>query len=71
MVYDREELFNLPTNEKLELVGALWDNIDEEFLRREMIKQGLGEEIEKRIKKINENPETLIPWEAVKKKMNK
>lgn len=32
MAYDREELFNLPVEEKLELVEALWDRIDENSL---------------------------------------
>ena len=32
MPYDREELFNLPMDEKLELVEALWNRIDEDLL---------------------------------------
>ena len=39
MPYDKEELFNLPVEEKLELVEALWDKIDDEFLVKKTIKK--------------------------------
>ena len=69
MSYNREELFNLPVEEKLELVMDLWETIDEEFLGKQMNMQGFEEEIDKRIERIEKNPEILIPWEAVVKKM--
>jgi len=65
MPYNKEELFNLPVEEKLELVEALWESIDEEFLGKEMTRQGFEEEIDKRIAKIKKNPDTLVPWEEV------
>ena len=36
MAYNREELFSLPAEEKLELVMDLWENIDYEFLGKQM-----------------------------------
>jgi putative addiction module component (TIGR02574 family) len=69
MSYNREELFNLPVEEKLELVMDLWETIDEEFLGKQMNIQGFEEEIDKRIERIEKNPEILIPWEEVVKKM--
>ena len=69
MSYNREELFNLPVEEKLELVMDLWETIDEEFLGKQMNMQGFEEEIDKRIERIEKNPEILIPWEEVVKKM--
>ncbi len=69
MSYNREELFNLPVEEKYELVMDLWENIDEEFLGKAMSRQGFEEEIERRIERIEKNPEILIPWEDVLKKM--
>lgn len=69
MTYDREELFNLPVAEKYELVLDLWESIDDDFLGKEMTRQGFEEEIEKRIEKIEKNPEILIPWEQVLKEM--
>ena len=32
MPYNKKELFNLPVEEKLELVGVLWDQIDDELM---------------------------------------
>lgn len=69
MPINREELFNLPIEEKYELVMDLWENIDEEFLGKAMSRQGFEEEIERRIERIEKNPEILIPWEDVLKKM--
>ena len=69
MTYDREELFNLPVAEKYELVLDLWESIDDDFLGKEMTRQGFEEEIDKRIERIEKNPEILIPWEEVLKEM--
>jgi len=69
MPYNKEELFKLPAAEKYELVMDLWESIDNNFLEKEMTRQGLEEEIDKRIKRIEKNPELLIPWEEVLKEM--
>ena len=69
MPYNKEELFKLPVAEKYELVMDLWESIDNNFLGKEMTRQGLEEEIDKRIKRIEKNPELLIPWEEVLKEM--
>lgn len=69
MPYDREELFNLPVEEKYRLVMDLWDNIDENHLTKAMTRNGFEDEIDGRIQKIEENPNILIPWEDVAKKM--
>ena len=65
MPYNKEELFNLPVEEKLELVEALWESIDEELLGKEMTRQGFEEEIDRRIENIEKNPGTLISWKEV------
>lgn len=70
MPYNKEELFNLPAEEKYELVLDLWENIENEFLGKVMNRQGFEEEIDRRIERIEKNPEILIPWEDVIKKMN-
>ena len=69
MPYNKEELFSLPIEEKYELVMDLWENIDEEFLGKIMSRQGFEEEIDRRINRIEKNPEILIPWEEVLKKL--
>lgn len=69
MPYNKEELLSLPVAEKYELVLDLWESIDNEFLGKEMTRQGFEQEIDRRIEKIEKNPETLIPWEEVLKQM--
>lgn len=69
MPYNKDELFKLPAAEKYELVMDLWESIDNNFLGKEMTRQGLEEQIDKRIKRIEKNPELLIPWEEVLKEM--
>ena len=32
MAYDKDALFKLPVEEKLELVATLWDQIDDELM---------------------------------------
>jgi putative addiction module component (TIGR02574 family) len=70
MTYDREELFNLPTQEKLKLVEALWDSIEEGYLKEDTSIEAIKKELDRRSKFIEEFPESLIPWEKVKAKMN-
>ncbi len=69
MPYNREELLNLPINEKLELVEALWDRIDDDFLEKKMSSAQIEEELDRRLDNLEKKPESLIPWEEVKKKM--
>ena len=69
MSYNREELLNLPAEEKYELVLDLWESIEDDFLGKEMTRQGFEEEIDKRIERIEKNPEILIPWEQILKQM--
>ncbi|RNI37271.1 hypothetical protein EFY79_07680 [Hanamia caeni] len=69
MPYNKQELFKLPVAEKYELVMDLWESIDNNFLGKEMTRKGLEEEIDKRIERIEKNPELLIPWEEVLKEM--
>ena len=69
MSYNREELLNLPAEEKYELVLDLWESIEDDFLGKEMTRQGFEEEIDKRIERIEKNPKILIPWEEILKQM--
>jgi putative addiction module component (TIGR02574 family) len=68
MPYDKEELFNLPTKEKLDLVEALWDSIEEGYLKDNSI-EAVGKELDRRVKYMEDFPDSLIPWEKVKEKM--
>ena len=70
MAYNKEELLNLPVDEKLELVEALWDRIDDDLLGKALSRNEIEEELNRRISNIIKNPETLISWEDVKNKMS-
>ncbi|MEO8567698.1 MAG: addiction module protein [Ginsengibacter sp.] len=66
MAYDREELLNLSVDEKLELVEALWDRIDDELL------PVTNEEIafaKERLQLHNQNPSDGMSWEELKRKI--
>lgn len=66
-MYNKEQL--LPVEEKLELVEALWDSIDNDTIGKKFSKQEIEEELDKRIDKITKDPKSLISWEDVKAKM--
>jgi len=52
MPYNREQLLNLPVDERIELVGDLWDSIDNDTIGKQFSKQEIEEELDSRIKKI-------------------
>jgi putative addiction module component (TIGR02574 family) len=68
-MYNKEQLLNLPVDEKLELVEALWDSIDDDTVSKKISKQEIESELDKRIDQIKKNPESLVSWEAVRAKM--
>lgn len=70
MAYNKEELLNLPVEEKLELVEALWDRIDDELLGEQLSRDEIEKELNRRISNIIKYPETLVSWEDVKNKMS-
>ncbi|MEO8821186.1 MAG: addiction module protein [Ginsengibacter sp.] len=68
MSYSKEELFNLPAEEKLELVEALWESIDEELmpLEEEEIKFA-----EQRLQLHKQNPSEGLEWSEFRQKVKK
>lgn len=70
MPYNKEELFNLPIKEKLKLAEDLWDSIEEGYLKEDNSIEAVRKELDRRSKYIEDFPESLIPWEKVKAKMN-
>lgn len=69
MLYNKQQLLDLPVDEKLELVEALWDSIDDETIGKTFSKKQIEDELDKRIDQITKNPNSLISWEDVKAKM--
>lgn len=68
MSYNKNELLKLPVEEKLELVEALWESIEDDNISLKLSKDQI-DELDRRIARVEENPDTLISWEDVKNKM--
>ncbi|MEO8108756.1 MAG: addiction module protein [Ginsengibacter sp.] len=66
MAYNKEELMNLPVEEKLELVEALWDRIDDDLLPVTQEEIAFAEE---RLQLHNQNPAGGMSWGELKKKI--
>ena len=67
MTFDKDELMQLPAEEKRALAYELLDSIDEEFLQKEIPEWKL-ELIRERLRLDKEEPDDALPWEEVKKK---
>ena len=68
-MYNKEQLLNLPVEEKLELVEALWDSIDNDTTGKKFSRKEIEDELDKRIDKITKDQKSLVNWEDVKEKM--
>lgn len=66
MPYDKKELYNLPVEEKLELVGVLWDQIDDELMPVTKEEIAFAKE---RLELHNQNPSAGMTWEQLKSKI--
>jgi len=66
MAYNREELFNLPVEEKLELLEALWDSIGDDSLGNKMSQKNIEDELDSRVDEVTKYPERVRSWEEVK-----
>ena len=66
----REELFSLSAAERMELVEELWDSIASE---REgewfPLTDAQRQELDRRVKELDEHPERARPWEEVRKRL--
>jgi putative addiction module component (TIGR02574 family) len=68
MSIDISELRQLPPEEKLQIIGELWDSLATEQLP---LPQWQIDEIERRDKAYRENPSAVIPWEQVKENIRR
>ena len=68
MSYNKEELLKLPPKEKLELVEALWDSIDEDSLP---VTENEIEFARERFEIHKQKPSEGLSWSEVKKKITK
>ena len=66
----REELSKLSVAERLELVQELWDGIAAECEREPFpLTERQREELERRIRELDEHPERAIPWDQVRERL--
>jgi putative addiction module component (TIGR02574 family) len=62
---DKLNIRDLSVAERIQLVGEIWNSIAEDGEEIE-ITEAQWEEIERRLQRYRENPEIMIPWDAVK-----
>jgi putative addiction module component (TIGR02574 family) len=66
----REELFKLTAAERLELAEELWDSIAAERENEPFpLTEAQREELERRVRELDENPERARPWEEVRDRL--
>ena len=58
----------LSVEQRLELIGELWDSIPDSFEALPVPEWHL-EELERRLAAADANPDTAIPWEEVKRRL--
>jgi putative addiction module component (TIGR02574 family) len=66
----REQLFELSTAERLELVEELWDSIAAELEGEPFpLSDEQRDELERRLRELEEHPERARPWEEVRERL--
>ena len=66
----REELFKLSAAERMELVEALWDSIAADCENEPWpLTDKQREELERRVRELDEHPERARPWEEVRERL--
>lgn len=53
-----------PTEERLRLIGEVWDDLSEEDEPSELTEE-LKDLLDRRIEALERNPEAVVPWEVV------
>lgn len=59
----------LPVEERIELVEAIWDSISE--TEEPALTEAQRRELDRRLDDLEQNPETSRPWEEVKIRLQK
>ena len=67
MNYNKELLLQLPAEEKIALVGDLWDSI-EEAKKQDLLTDNHKAFIKQRLEMDKANPDGAIEWDTLRKK---
>ena len=66
----RKELSKLSVAERIELVQELWDGIAAECEREPFpLTEPQREELERRVRELDEHPERAIPWDEARENL--
>ena len=61
-----DEMVKLPAPDRLELIGALWDSLENEALP---LTHAQAAELDRRLDDIKANPGDEMPWEEARKRI--
>ena len=61
-----DEMVKLPAPDRLELIGALWDSLDDEEVP---LTPAQAAELDRRLNDMEENPGDEMPWEEARKRI--
>jgi len=61
-------LLNMDVSQKLDLIGVLWQSIDDSGQTIEM-PDSLVDELDRRKAAALKNPESLVPWETIRRRL--
>ncbi|MEJ0025456.1 MAG: addiction module protein [Rhizomicrobium sp.] len=64
---DIRELLKLSVEERLRLIGDLWDSIEAETLPP--LTETQKKEIERRLDDLEANPDDVLPWDEVRARL--
>ena len=68
----RENMFKLTAAERLELVEDLWDSIAAERENEPFpLSEAQREELDRRLRELDEHPERARPWEEVRERLGR
>ncbi len=61
-----DEMVKLPAPDRLELIGALWDSLQDEEMT---LTHAQAAELDRRLNDMEENPGDEMPWEEARKRI--
>ena len=61
-----DEMVKLPAPDRLEVIGALWDSLQDEEMT---LTHAQAAELDRRLNDMEENPGDEMPWEEARKRI--
>jgi putative addiction module component (TIGR02574 family) len=65
----RQELLKLSAEEKLQIIGELWDSLDDAQMPE--LTPAQKAELKRRVREHELHPEAAVPWETVKAELRR